>query len=436
MDAFFPPGPQKSLLLGDAPKFNQAPLDYMVQAARTYGAIVHFRFGPSHAYLLTNPRDAHWVLVEQVDLFAEKHSLARALNSAMGHDLFPPEERVRKQKLVQGVYNRRWLDVFAEDVISLSVRALRDWQGGDPLPMLTTLARRLVTRTLFGDVDGQLVKIARQLEQTIFAKRDDRSFQSPLTPPLWIPTAQNRRRQQAAAELQQMVAALINVHQTQGRYSVFSCLLQASASQAAAVDEMLALFYAGTEALAHTLAWAFQLLAQNPLATETLGDEIDAALGVRKPTGDDLAELAYADMVLKETLRLYPPVWLVSRQAKREARIGDYYVPSGSTIFISPYVIHHSPRCFTSPEKFLPERYSEALVKHGGAYASLPFGAGRFAASEQSFMLALAKPVLALMAQHYQLTPATTGTPQIEAGLSLRPVGLNLRRDQRQAVRV
>ncbi len=83
---------------------------------------------------------------------------------------------------------------------------MRDWHGGDPLPMLTALALRLVTRTLFGDVDGHLVKIARHMEQDIFAKRDDRSFQSPLTPPLWIPTAQNRRRQQAAAELRQMVS--------------------------------------------------------------------------------------------------------------------------------------------------------------------------------------------------------------------------------------
>ncbi len=113
---FFLPVPQKSLLLGDAPHFNQAPLDYMLRAARAYGAIVHFRFGPSHAYLLTNPRDAHLVLVEQFDLFAEKHSLAGALNSAMGHDLFAPEEQVRKQKLVRGVFDRRWLDVFFDDV--------------------------------------------------------------------------------------------------------------------------------------------------------------------------------------------------------------------------------------------------------------------------------------------------------------------------------
>ncbi len=107
---------------------------------------------------------------------------------------------------------------------------------------------------------------------------------------------------------------------------------------------MLALFFAGTEALAHTLAWAFYLLAQNPVAAETLSGEIDAALGVRTADRRRPRRTAYADMVLKETLRLYPPVWLVSRQAKREARIGDYYVPSGSTIFISPYVIQHSPR--------------------------------------------------------------------------------------------
>lgn len=127
MDALFPPGPQKSLLLGDAPHFTQAPLDYMLRAARAYGAIVHFRFGPSHAYLLTDPREAHSVLVERFDQFAEHHSLGRALNSAMGHDLFAPEDHVRKKRLIRGSFDSAWVARFTDDIVTLSAPALRDW---------------------------------------------------------------------------------------------------------------------------------------------------------------------------------------------------------------------------------------------------------------------------------------------------------------------
>src|SRR5262245_5286067 len=146
MDALFPPGPQKSLLLGDAPQFKDDPLNYLLQSARAYGDIVHFRFGPSHAYLLTNPRDAHDVLVERFDQFEDKPSLLRALNSAMGHDLFAPKDRVRKKAMRRGVFKAAWLEPYVDATVRDCAQALDHWQGGDPVVLLETLTLRLVTR--------------------------------------------------------------------------------------------------------------------------------------------------------------------------------------------------------------------------------------------------------------------------------------------------
>src|SRR5215207_376027 len=139
MDALFPPGPQKSLLLGDAPHFKENPLGFMLQSARTYGDLVHFRFGPSHAYLLTNPRDAHYVLVERHDQFAKTMSLRRAFNSAMGHDLFAPKDKTTKKPLRRGIFRTEWLGESLSTAAHHAVQALENAQTSDPTELLETL---------------------------------------------------------------------------------------------------------------------------------------------------------------------------------------------------------------------------------------------------------------------------------------------------------
>ena len=427
MDTLFPPGPQKSLLLGNVKQFKDDPLAALLHAAHDYGDTVHFRFGPAHVYLLTNPGDAHGVLVERANQFTRKHSLLHALNSAMGHDLFAPEEKINKRQRRKQLFNPRWLDVLVEDAAQISARALDAWRGGDPLDLLKPLTLQISAQMLFGEPDDRSNSFAHRLEQVIFATRDDCGFQSPLKMPLWVPTAQNRQRRDALNELRRTVNEIVADHRARGRYSVLACLLQGAETENLARKEMQELFYAGSEAAAHTLAWAWALLAQHPEVAETLEAEIDTVLGGRLPTAADLAQLPYTEMILKETLRLYPPVWLISRQAKAETRIGDYFVPSGSTIFVSPYIIQHSPRYFVSPEKFLPERFSDSSARRGSSSAYLPFA---YTIVEHDFMMTCAKLVLAAAAQRFRPSLATaqasTQPVTAELGISLRPRGLRL----------
>jgi cytochrome P450 len=418
MDALFPPGPQKSLLLGDAPQFKDNPLDYMLQSARAYGDIVHFRFGPSHAYLLTNPRDAHDVLVERFDQFEEKPSLFRALNSAMGHDLFAPKDPLKKRMLRRGVFKSAWIEPFVADAVNSSAKTLENWQGGDPLVLLEMLSLRIVTRTLFGNANNQVEELTRRLARAISAQKDDQHFQSPLTMPRWIPTTHNREHQRANTEIRQVVRQLINSHPS----GVFGQLLSAPICEDWAVEEILALFHAGYKAASSTLAWAWSLLVQHPESADALKAEVDSVLGNRQPTIEDLPNLVYSEMVFKETLRLHPPIWLISRQAKKETRLGEYFVPNGSTIFVSPYIVHHSPRYFTSPDLFLPERFGESLARRTSAFAYMPFGATTYSEVERDYATMIGKLVLALGAQRFRLTEISPASPE----LSAQPIGLKL----------
>jgi cytochrome P450 len=422
MDVLFPPGPQKSLLLGDSPQFKQNPLDFMQRSARTYGDLVHFRFGPSHAYLLTNPRDAHRVLVEHHDQFADRPSLLRALNSAMGHDLFAPKDKITKKTLRRGKFRAQWVEPFVDGLAHAAAPALDLWQGGDPSALLREITLQMVTTTLFGEAEGERKTLAIQLDRALYASRDDRRFRSPLTLPAWVPTKHNRQRQSANVEIKRLLTRLIANHGD----GVLTHLLETAGTPVYATEELLALFNAGREAAAQTVAWGWALLAQNPEAADALHAEVDQVLGSRLPTAADLPNLAYCEMVFQEALRLHPPVWLISRQARKETRLGEWYVPAGSTIFVSPYIIHHSQRHFTAPERFIPERFGESFLRRGSS-GYMPFGAGTYAEVEREYATMIGKLVLALAAQRFRLSSSAAATDEHSA----YPHGVQLQVERR-----
>lgn len=421
MDALFPPGPQKSLLLGDAPHFKDNPLGFMLQSARTYGDLVHFRFGPSHAYLLTNPRDAHYVLVERHDQFAESMSLGRAFNSAMGHDLFAPKDKTSKKPLRRGMFQTEWLENTLTTAAHHAAKALELGQTSSPTELLEMMTAQIVAATLLGDVTrtDRVIRLQRAMRRA----SSNRDFQSPLTLPAWIPTTRNRERQRAYQQITQFLQQILEDQRTSRQPSLLQNLLAGCETEAQALEETLALLQAGYEAAAQTVAWAWSLLAQHSETAEALHTEVAQVLGKRTPTANDLDKLVYTEMVLKETMRLHPPTLLVSRQAKRETRLGEYYVPSGSTIFISPYIVHHSPRYFTSPDRFLPERFGESFARQSSSYAYMPFGAGIYAQVEQDYALVVGKLTLALLAQRFRFTAANQPeNASAPVGLGLEPL--------------
>jgi cytochrome P450 len=181
------------------------------------------------------------------------------------------------------------------------------------------------------------------------------------------------------------------------------------------------LFHALHETAATTLSWALHLLAQHPELQAELQAELNTVLAGRAPTAIDLPELAYTEMVLRETMRLFPPAWLVCRQTRRETRIGDFFLPAGSTVLCSPYIMQRSPRNFVEPQKFLPERFSASFEKRMRRHAYAPFGTD--ARLEGAPLLAEMKLLLAVIASRFNVSTADNQSVDIDARLSLRPKG-------------
>ena len=237
-----------------------------------------------------------------------------------------------------------------------------------------------------------------------------------------MPTPQKFRADRAVRELDRIVYGMINERRASGedKGDLLSMLLLAEdedgsrMSDKQARDEAVTLFLAGHETTANALNWTWYLLAQHPEVEAKLHDELDTVLAGQPPTLDDLKRLPYTEMVMKESMRLYPPAWSFSREALEDIQLGDYTVPKGSVVAILGYLTHRDPRWWDAPEAFMPERFSEENEANIPRYVYIPFGGGPRICIGNSFAMMEARLLLATIASRYRLalSPGQKVEPQ------------------------
>ena len=168
-------------------------------------------------------------------------------------------------------------------------------------------------------------------------------------------------------------------------------------------SEVMTMFIAGYETAANSLAWTWYLLAEHPEIEAKLFEEVDSVLCGRTATVADLPQLQFTEMIMKESLRLYSPAWLTSREVINECEIGGHHLPVGTTVFTSQWVIHRDPRFFDQPEEFNPNRWANNFAKTLPSITYFPFGAGQRVCLGQSFAMMETTLILATVAQKFQL---------------------------------
>jgi cytochrome P450 len=186
-------------------------------------------------------------------------------------------------------------------------------------------------------------------------------------------------------------------------------------------DEVMTLFLAGHETTANTLAWAWYLLAQHPEAEARLHAELGSVLGRRLPTVADLPRLKCTESVVNETLRVYPTVWVVGREAVEPVELGGYSIPAGTTVLLPQWVIHRDGRWFDDPLDFRPERWADGLMQRIHRYAYFPFGGGPRICIGNNFALMEAALILATIARNYRLVLAPDAEIVPLPTMTLRP---------------
>jgi cytochrome P450 len=236
-----------------------------------------------------------------------------------------------------------------------------------------------------------------------------------------LPIPQLRRAQASRRRLDALIYTMIADRRTSGidRGDLLSMLIAAvddgtGLSDREVRDEAMTILLAGHETTANALTWTFYLLSQNPSVVATLRDELERVLGPRQPSPTDYPKLVYARRVVAESMRLYPPAWVIGRRAIGECTIGNFQVPTRALVFMSPFVMQRDARFFSAAERFVPERWTREFENALPKFAYFPFGGGARQCIGEQFAWMEAVLVIATLAQSWQfeLDPAQRVVPQ------------------------
>lgn len=434
MAKLVPPTPPGNLILGHLPDYQRDSMGYETHVARTYGDIVHMRWVNRHAYFISHPDYVRQVLVDEADKFYKAPIYRDLLSYFLGNGLLTSDGDFwrRQRKLAQPAFHTKRVQSYAEVMVDYTVRLLDQWQPGQTRDMnrdMMRLTLAIVAKTLFNaDIDKDANRISDAL--TDILEVTTQRIQSPIQViPDWIPTESNKRRKSAVRELDGIVLGLIEQRRTanEDQGDLLSMLMMArdDADQGMTDqqlrDEAVTIVLAGHETTANALSWTWYLLAQHPEVEARLHAELDHVLGGRLPTTGDLRQLPYAEMVIKESMRLYPPIPSIARLAMEDLVIGGYPVPKGMIVSMAPHVIHRDPRWYPEPDEFRPERFTREFEKSLPKCAYLPFSTGPRICIGNSFAMMEAVLILATLAQRYRpgLVPGQNVTPH--AALTMRP---------------
>jgi cytochrome P450 len=186
-------------------------------------------------------------------------------------------------------------------------------------------------------------------------------------------------------------------------------------------DEIFTLYMAGGDTSAKVMTWAFYLLKQNKKEREIFEKEINEIIGERDIVFEDFEKLIYTRMVINEAMRMYPPVWLLPRTSEKDFYLDDYFVYKGSSIFITPYLLHRNPKYFDNPEVFNPERFTPEGKKNIKKFSFIPFGAGPRVCIGEGFAMLHGAVILSLISKHFKMKLKEGHKIKLSSSLTLRP---------------
>jgi len=446
----FPPGPRHGFFdLSLARRLQTERLDYPLELARAYGDFAHSKLGPLHLYFANHPDLVKEVLVTRGKNFRKLPRVLKALRDVDGNGLVISEGDfwLRQRRLVQPAFSPKRFDGYARTVVDCAQQAVDRWSPGsqiDALPEMRRLALAIVARTLFGaevsDSEGTLGSAVETISE-IVTRESGRVIQWPI----WVPTPDNRRKRGAIGVIDRVIRGIIRERRLSGedRGDLLSMLLAAvdeegdgtGMTDEQARDEAITLFNAGHDTTASSLTWTWYLLAKHPDVAAAVRDEALNVLQSRAATYADFPALAYTTCVVKESMRLYPPTWvLIPRVATQKVTIGGYELPKGAWVYIYPWVLHRDPRFFSDPERFEPERFGPDRAASIPQHAYIPFGAGPHVCIGNTFATMEMVLTLATIVPQCRLTLPANHPPVVpDALIAIRPRdGLTLRVEQKK----
>jgi len=426
------------------PELARDPLGLLHGLAFQYGPIAYTTVGLARLYLINDP-----LLIEEALIGRARECIkdagTRELIPLVGQGLLTSEGELwkRQRKLAAPALSPKRIAGYADTMVACAQRAFAELDDGERelTDDMMKLTLEIVGKTLLGaDARHEAERIAHIVDVSmVYFDKQLRTWQSVL--PKWIPTPDRIAFRKVLPELDAIIHGIIERCRRGDPDAdhLLARLIQARDDQGAPMsdaqlrDEAVTMLLAGHETTALALSFATHQLCENPDARLRAQSEVDATLGTRAATIADLPQLAFVEAVVKETLRLYPPAWIIGREVMQPFELGGYTLPAHVEIVMSPYTMHRDPRFFADPNAFRPARWLEPATATLPRFAYFPFGGGPRVCIGNHFAMMEATLVLATLLQQHELSPVPDFRIELAPVVTLRPRSGIRARVQRRA---
>jgi cytochrome P450 len=422
-----PPGPKKSPISRLIYRPARHPLEFFTDLQRTYGDVAAYGAGGEQIFFISAPHLIKDILVTHNRNFRKGRGLERA-KRLLGEGLLTSEGAVhlRQRRLMQPPFHRDRIAQYGRTMVEYADRMRNAWTDGATLDLakeMNRLTLSIAGKTLFDlDVESQAAEVGAALTDVMA------SFWTAMLPFVdvleHLPIPQLRRAKAARKRLDAIIYGMIAERRASGldRGDLLSMLLLAQdeedqnrgMSDRQVHDEAMTIFLAGHETTANALTWTWYLVSGAPEVEKRLHDEVDRVLQGRLPTMADIPSLHLVERVVTESMRLYPPAWILGRRAIDAYPIDGFVAPPRALFLMSQWVVHRDARYYPDPERFDPDRWTAAFRAALPRFAYFPFGGGPRQCIGESFAWMELVLVVATIAQRWslKLVPGHPVAPQ------------------------
>ncbi|GHJ36856.1 cytochrome P450 [Streptomyces sp. TS71-3] len=422
-------------VIGNTWDFKRDRLELFQRTFDTCGDLGIYSVAGQDFHFANSVEMVHEILVRNGGLFEKTDRFRAFARPLLGDGLLTADNRdhKRNRRLIQPRFHSAAVRTSADVAARVAERVSASWSGNGVVDVRREMVRvvlGIVGRNLFSrDILDEADDLGNALTDAIHGFDSQASAMIPLT--IEWPTPANLRYRRAIERLESTFYGFLAERRAMADKpdDWLNLLMECRFEDGSPLtdkqirDEALNMFMPGHETTATALTWTLHLLAEHPAAYEKLLAEVDAVLGDRLPTSDDLARLPYTLQVFKEAMRLYPPVYMFSRQATADVDVLGNRIPAGAAVIFSPYTLHRRADYFPDPDRFEPERFTPEREARLPRHAYLPFGAGHRVCIGNNHAVLNGHVVLATLARRVRLGTLPGTVPVKEPMVTLRPQG-------------
>lgn len=438
-----PPGPSGLPMFGSSLQYAEDPFRFLAAIERAYGDVAKFQIGPETIYVVCDPAGIEQILVADADRYRKPRPRDDAIEDLLGNGLLLSDGETwdRQRRLARPAFSPERLTGLADRITAHVDSGIADWADGDVVDVereMTRITLDVILDLMLGVQlpDSRLKEIEAQL-----VPLGSRFQPNPIrfAAPSWVPVPGDREFDTAIDSLETVIDEIVSAREdtagdADGPMDLLSVLLRArnngEVGHEQLRDEVMTILLAGHDTTALTLTYTWFLLSEHPSAREQVTSEVETVVGEEPPGAAHVADFEYVEWVLAEAMRLYPPVYTVFREPRRDVTVSGYDLEGGSMVMLPQWAVHRSIRFYEDPETFAPERWRPERASDRPRFAYFPFGGGPRHCIGKHLAMLEAKLILARIATQYELEylgptplellPSLTAHPKQEMRMRVR----------------